>query len=66
MSWGEGGRGVRGAVRPRGCGGGRNGLIEAPGHGDRGSGGGAEAEGFEPSMEGKAQTALAVRRHRPD
>jgi hypothetical protein len=26
----------------------------------------AEAEGFEPSMDGKAQTALAVRRHRPD
>lgn len=27
---------------------------------------GAEAEGFEPSMGGKPQTALAVRRHRPD
>lgn len=27
---------------------------------------GAEAEGFEPSMGFKAQTALAVRRHRPD
>jgi hypothetical protein len=26
----------------------------------------AEAEGFEPSMGFKAQTALAVRRHRPD
>jgi len=26
----------------------------------------AEAEGFEPSMGGKTQTALAVRRHRPD
>lgn len=27
---------------------------------------GAEAEGFEPSMGFKTQTALAVRRHRPD
>lgn len=26
----------------------------------------AEAEGFEPSMGFKTQTALAVRRHRPD
>ena len=26
----------------------------------------AEAEGFEPSMGLKPQTALAVRRHRPD
>lgn len=34
-------------------------MAELPGQG-------AEAEGFEPSMDGKAQTALAVRRHRPD
>ncbi len=34
---------------------------------ERGPGGpGAEARGFEPRMGLKAQTALAVRRHRPD
>ena len=38
----------------------------APGRGRRRSGDGAEAEGFEPSMGVKTQTALAVRRHRPD
>lgn len=40
--------------------------AEAPVVNDRGFEQSAEAEGFEPSMGFKAQTALAVRRHRPD
>ncbi len=51
--------------RPRGTP--RDGNDRSPGR--RGPGlrdRGAEAEGFEPSMGFKSQTALAVRRHRPD
>ena len=57
LSWGNV---VLGIVAPR--------LYDrSPGPGDRGFGVvGAEAEGFEPSMGFKTQTALAVRRHRPD
>ncbi|CCA57049.1 hypothetical protein SVEN_3763 [Streptomyces venezuelae ATCC 10712] len=43
----------------------RFGTAEAPALG-AGASVGAEAEGFEPSMGFKTQTALAVRRHRPD
>ena len=42
------------------------GTTEAPVLVDRGFVVLAEAEGFEPSMGFKTQTALAVRRHRPD
>ncbi|CAG6395189.1 hypothetical protein SCOCK_30422 [Actinacidiphila cocklensis] len=61
----EVGREVK-SVKAAGAGRGRERGNPAVQRDERGSGVVAEAEGFEPSMDGKAQTALAVRRHRPD